>query len=411
MPSRVTPISSRLHSDKFGKQYPRYVRTITLGPANEKDVETHTFTPIPPGYEVYSADAPMGDSKRVIDDLNAQEQLTNFNHILLYRLLSLLYGDPDVVTACVSEDKTVAYPVDWSYSIVVNEDLICEIRNKFTTRVYLCFWAPKLQLAEKKSRIHADIVTLLESLNESIDQNLHLWDESKDLPGVDAYKALSNVPAMKYRGAERLFEIAQDFDTRPKLKTLKPGEKQTIQPVGYLYTASAIQFFVALESFVTLLFELLLRPDFRQRTYERLTIRGEIDLRLVSMHIFCAGFDSQPIKPGSELWNQIIELRDLRNDLVHGNITEEHRVYSIMEAGFLFFYAPSTDFRGRKLEAKPARAFPRDQTQITKKTVMSIKEITDRVRESILSAMDIETRTWAESWLWNSVIHPRSRDA
>jgi len=74
-------------------------------------------------------------------------------------------------------------------------------------------------------------------------------------------------------------------------------------------------------------------------------------------------------------------------------------------------YAPSTDFRGRKLEAKPARAFPRNQAQITNETVMSIKEITDRVRESILSAMDIETRTWAESWLWNSVIFPLSRDA
>jgi hypothetical protein len=127
------------------------------------------------------------------------------------------------------------------------------------------------------------------------------------------------------------------------------------------------------------------------------------------MHVFCAGFKSQPIKPGSELWKQILELRDFRNDLVHGNITDEHQIHTMTEDGFLFFYAPSTDFRGRKLVAKPARAFPRNQTQITKRTVESIKAITDAVRKEILAAMEEDTRTWVESWLWNPVIPPLAK--
>ena len=411
MPNTVTPIARRLHSEKFGKQHPRYLRTCTLGPANELDAEAHTFTPAPPGYDVFAAGPPREDDACVIE-LDALEWVANFNHLLLYRLLSLLYGAPDVVTACVSGDKALAYPVDWSYSILVDENILCEIRNRFTSRVHLCFWAPKVQIAEKKSKIPESISDFIESMNEFVAHNLHIWDESADLPAADANRALSNVPAEKYKGAERLFEVAEQFDRRPKRKKLIPGERVAIQPVGYLYSASAIQFFVALESFITLLFELLLHSDFRQRTYERLTTRAEIDLRLVSMHVFCTGFDRQPIRPGSDLWNQVIEIRDFRNDLVHGNITEEHRIHTILEDGFLFFYSPSTDFRGRRLEGKPSRAFPRNQTQIRKKTVESIKKITDTVREEIIAAMDPPTRKWVESWLWSAVISPQAkRDA
>jgi len=321
----------------------------------------------------------------------------------------MLYGAPDVVTACLNDDKSSAYPVDWSYSIVVHEGLLCEVRNKYTSRVSLCFWAPRVWSAEHKAKSADKITEFMESLNKFIDQNLHLWDESTDLSQSDAAKALINVPAEKYRGAERLFEIAKQFDKRPKPMKLLPGEPLKTQPVGYLYSASAIQFFVAFESLVTLLYELLLRSEFRQHTYERLTIRAEIDLKLVSMHVFCAGFDAQPIRPGSELWKQILELRDLRNDLVHGNVTDEHHIHSLVEGGFLFFYAPSTDFRGHRLEAKPARAFPRNQTQITQLTVESIKKTTDAVRGEILNSLDENTRKWVESWLWSPVIQPRPK--
>jgi hypothetical protein len=406
MPSRVTPITHRLHSRKFGTRYPRKPRSIGLDLASEIEPETQRFTPAALGYLVYAA-GPIADNHTCIVDVSVQEWLRNFNHLLIYRLLKLLYGQPDIVTACVKEDKSDVYPVDWSYSLIVSGDLVCEIRNKYTSNVNFCFWAPTLWGAEHKARAKDSIVEFISAFSEFIDQNLHVWDESSDLPEDNAAKALNNVPAEKYRGAEQLFVIAKKFDKRPTPNKLLPNEPLKLQPVGYLYAAAAIQFFVALESFVTLLYQLLIRPEFQQRTYERLTTRSEIDLRLVSMHVFCSGFAAQPIRPGSDLWNEIIQLRDFRNDLVHGNITDEHHVHSIIEDAFLFFYAPSTDFRGRRLEAKPARAFPRNQTQITKAVVDSVKLTTDAVRNEILLSLDENTRKWVESWLWNPVIHPR----
>jgi hypothetical protein len=126
------------------------------------------------------------------------------------------------------------------------------------------------------------------------------------------------------------------------------------------------------------------------------------------MHVFCSGFSKQPISPGSDLWQRIIDLRDFRNDMVHGNITEEHRLHSFTEDGFLFFYSASTDFRGRKLEAKAARVLPRAQTQITRKTVHSVKATVDEVRAAILAAMDQETGQWVNSWISTPLVPPRT---
>jgi len=186
------------------------------------------------------------------------------------------------------------------------------------------------------------------------------------------------------------------------------AETLDVSAVGYLYAAAATQFFVALEALVNLLYTLLLRPEFQSRTYERLTVRSEIDLRLVAMHVFCTGFSAQTVLPGSELWQRIVDLRNFRNDLLHGNVLEEHMIYSFTEDNFLFFYSPSTDFRGRKLQAKAERSLPRAQTRIVRRTVESIKATVDDVRSALLAAMDQDTAQWVQSWISTPFVPPRT---
>src|SRR5688500_20266358 len=50
-----------------------------------------------------------------------------------------------------------------------------------------------------------------------------------------------------------------------------------------------------------------------------------------------------------------ISLRDFRNDMVHGNIKEEHYIHALEEDGFSFFYSPAVDFRGRRRDRKSTR--------------------------------------------------------
>jgi hypothetical protein len=408
MAAPVVPIGRRLHSRKFAARYPRYIREPEFYAAADIDEYALRYTPPAPGHVLYVAGAP--EPKYICSiDLNAQEYITNFNQPLVYRILTLLYGRPDVVSAYANADQSSKFPVDWSFMFEVDKSLLGEVRNKHTSRVHLSFWTPRLRTTVSRSTVKERVLKCIKDINELVDQNLHLWDESTEIGKLSSSRAISNVPAEKYKGAELMLEAAQNMDRRPKPAVLSYGDSIPLQSVGYLYASAAVQFFVALESFVNLLYSELLRPEFRQGTYERLTVRSEIDLRLVSMHVFCEGFASQPIKPGTDLWNQILELRDFRNDLVHGNITKEHEIHSFMEDGHLFFYSPATDFRGRRLEGKPARAFSRAQTQITRQTVESIKKTVDAVRNNIVNALDTDTRNWIESWLWRSLVPPREK--
>lgn len=406
MSSSVTPIARRLHSTSLASAFPRYVRGRTLKVAADVDPDEIPYIPRPPDWEVMLAPPPRSRWRRVLE-LNAEEHLKTFNQLLIYRALKLLYGPPDVVSALVNPDRTSALAVDWSFSLTLGDKALCEVRRRHSSRVHLAIWTPRLRNANGRKELGERIVTFCEKLDAFLEQNGHLWDEASDLPAANPqYTATVNVVAEKYRGAERLLAAAKMHDVRPAAAVLPVGSRLEVLSVGYLYAAAAVQYFVALEALVNLLYTLLMRPEFRNRTYQRMTIHSEVDLRLAALHVFCQGFLRQPLTPGSDLWNQVVSLRDFRNDMVHGNVTEEHSIHVLSEDDFMFFYSPSSDFRGRKLEAR--RQLPRNQARIDAETVERIKATVDQVRVVLLEAMDETTRTWVTSWIDEAFILPRT---
>jgi hypothetical protein len=411
MAASVTPISSRLQGTKFGKAYPRFERPREFIPAEEVDPDAERFAPpLVPGQEVACAPPPKPRWTRAFE-LNAQEYVGLFNQLLIYRALRLLYGEPDIATALLARKERAFLPLDWSFTVELGAQALCEVRRKHFSRIHLVFWTPRLTTAAKRQALQQAAADFRAALGEFLQQNGHLWDEHTELAGAKPWTSIQNIAAEKYVSAERLLAAAPLHDQRPEARPIAPEERLEVRSVGYLYAAAALQFFVALEALVNVLYTLLLREEFRGGSYERLTVRSEIDLRLVSMHVFCSGFVKQPLEPGSDLWTRIIELRDLRNDLVHGNVTEEHRIYTFVEDGFQFFYSPSTDFRGRRLEAKARRRLPRAQTRITRKTVEAVKETVDQARDALIAAMDERTAAWVRSWINEAVIPPTPHDA
>lgn len=376
-----------------------------MEPATDIDPEEIRFVPGSDEYELFLATAPKSRWRRVFE-LNAEEYLSTFNQLLIYRALKLLYGPPDVVSVLIDRAKEHAMPVDWSFSLELTDQAVCEVRRRHSSRVHLVVWTPRVQRVENRQGLGNQVATFCEKLDLFFEQNGHLWDEATDLPSTDPRTAIENVAAQKYRGAQRLLATAKTADIRPAAAPLPVGSTLQIPSAGYLYAAAAVQFFVALEALVNLLYTLLLRPEFRSRVYQRLTTHSEIDLRLAALHVFCAGFTRQPLIPGSDLWNRVVALRDFRNDMVHGNVTEEHSIHSLLEDQFLFFYSPSSDYRGKKLEAR--RQIPRNQARMGPKTVESIKATVDQVRGALLEAMDETTRTWVSEWIDQAVIPPRT---
>jgi hypothetical protein len=373
-------------------------------PASERDILKYVVPP-PEGH-VYGVakDEPKAGYVKLIEN-NLDDVLPYFNQLLVYRILRLLYGPPDILSAYVSPSARTCSPVDWGFSFSVKPDLIAEVRNKFTSRVYLAYWGPAGPVtSDAQGRRDEGMAKCLADLNETVEKNLHLWDEKEELKDRTRQLGLVNVPAEKYKGGELLLSRAREFDRRPLRKVFEYGETRPLLSVGHLYLSAATMFFVSFESFVNLLYRILLRKEFRSGTYERLTVRSDLDLRLASMHVFCRGFQSQIVEPGSDLWVRMIQLRDFRNDVVHGNITEEHECHSLEEGGFMFFYLPAGDYRGRRSQSSVPEHLSRFQPNVNEDTVRVTKETVDDLREAILAAMDSQTRSWVASWLWRPMI-------
>ena len=406
MTGDITKIKARLHSKKFASEYPRYSRDdTTLHEVPSSDHNILKYVPPVEGHVYCVASAEPRSEYVKAFEIDLEEVLPEFNQLLIYRIFRLLYDRPDILSAHASPSGGTALPVDWGYSFSIQPDLIGEVRNRFMSRVYLSFWLPEIPAAvSDRKRLGEAMAKCLKNMRETINKNLHLWDEKEELKGRAGLSALVNVPAEKYKGGELLLSKAREFDHRPLREPLEWGVTRSLESTGHLYLSAAIMFFVSFESFVNLLYRLLLRKEFKGGTYERLTVRSDLDLRLVSMHVFCLGFISQTIQPGSDLWTRMIQLRDFRNDIVHGNITEEHECHMLEDDGFQFFYSPAGDFRGRRSQRTVSQNLTRFQPNIREATVETTKQTVDELRSAIISAMDPTTREWVYSWLWQPLI-------
>ena len=109
---KVTKIRQKLHSKQFSKSYCRVDReNYRLSPDNITD-EVSPFT-IPKQGDIVYAITKNEPFKNVelAHEIDLQDTLPIFNSILLYRILKLQFGDPDILGALVgfNSDKPILY--------------------------------------------------------------------------------------------------------------------------------------------------------------------------------------------------------------------------------------------------------------------------------------------------------------
>lgn len=413
MSKKVTKLQQRLHSKRLAKDYPRADRgNIELNNALLTD-ELALFVPTPTEGLVYAItkEAPF-DKYELAHEIDLEETLPFFNSLLLYRILKLLYDEPDTLGAFISANPSkptlyVGGGIDWGYTLKLLDDLYAEVRSLHANnRFSLRFWMkhiPKV-IEERKPYSHK-MAGFFTDFIDCIEKNLHLFDEEQEIKErTKTSAAISNIFAEKYRAAEQLFAIAQNQDILPKIRDIAYGEEVKVSTGGSIYLSSAIVFVIALESLINTIYHLLLKEGFQAEAYERITIRADLDVRLITAHVFCDGFTKQIVTPHTDLWKRLLKLRRFRNDIVHGNVTADHYIYAIREDKNTFFYSGVTDFRGRKSEDKAKRNYPTTMAQINKKTVSEIKETVDQIVQSIVDSADDETRKWIRSWVWGAMI-------
>ena len=121
--------------------------------------------------------------------------------------------------------------------------------------------------------------------NKILENNLSLFEE-KSLKSNHHKSNVPNIFAEKYKAAETLLLFADTFDLKAPKIQLKFLEMPAVSSTGAIYLSSAIFFIIALESLVNLLYKHLIKKEFVSRDYERITIKSDLDLRLLTMHLF-----------------------------------------------------------------------------------------------------------------------------
>lgn len=417
MTEKVTPLPrrpERLNSKKLGSQYDRVARDNSelLSPITEELKNfcdsnlIEDLNESDPEAEYIWGVAAVKPFENVhgIRHVELQNLIPRFNALLLYRILKLTYGEPDVTGAITSKARgEVILVTDWGYTLKINKTLFVEVRSVQKNRwLVLQFWSTLSQnKISDKGKMKTSIIKFLEDLKEDYDKNSYLFKEEKSISSQTP-RAIVNVFSEKYTAAKRLSDLALYDISEDSAEDILVDDETPAATLRYIYLSAATLFIVSLEGLVNSLYHFLLRDELRQRDQQDNIRKRSIESKLAEIHLLCRGFERCAVPLGSELWKNFSEIRTLRNEILHGNITDEHKIFSIIEDHLIFSYYPATEFRGSAKEGR--RRLSPSMPNFSSRHVDQIKKIVDDVKDALLQAMDEQTRDWANRWLHDSVI-------
>jgi hypothetical protein len=364
---------------------------------------THLFAP----------ETPL-TSYELVKDLPLQAVLDRPNAILLYRVLDRFFGRTDLLGASFREPEParksgsiVPLTADWGYCFRIAPHLVAEVRSvDRNSRHLVRLWAKSENGIRTRSKETAQkFDKFISDLKKAFESNLHLFDEKAELRNPERRRAaihsrpsVINIAREKYRAAVHLLDVSAILIETEDASLMGEGVCES------LLLGAATLFAVSFEGFLNLIYALLLRDDLSDKRYERLLARSDLDLRVSSLHIFCRGFARQPIPVGSELWDDINQLREFRNDLIHGNVTDEHELHVIPDGLYSFYYAPFRDYRGPSRERRAKERIRRYTADIDQESVRRIRTIVDQSQAAIVAALDPKLQVWARDLLEEEVV-------
>lgn len=333
--------------------------------------------------------------------------------LLIYRVLRDLYGLPDITTAAFPkstfDDKEKPEPVsgmlpwEWSYMLKGSSEAHIEVRKQpGTQRPYFAIWVPRLSVvsAETKQEVQADIDRFLQELRKTLKASQHLLDRKeikKKAPSLGPINVYADLIAA---GDEQL-AITSKLTADYKRKVLDKKQAGRTTP-GTFHLGAAIDYLLALEAFVNLLSELLRKEEFQAEVFDRATTRADFELRVLSLSLYCIGFERVPTPPESLAFGHIRRLRAFRNNLLHGNLSrDDHVIYLVPQDYFIFHWWPAA-------EAGDAHSsfeeLPVARTLFRKSHAQSVRKLVEEVVDAIIASLEPKYRKWVAGWRKNLLV-------
>lgn len=258
MSAKVSKLD-RLHSKNLGKAYPREEReNAELSRAN---VSADIAKYVPQEY-CATEEPPFKDYEIDLEIPLSYSTLLNYNPLLLYRILKLMYGEPDILGACFMPDRQIfTPPIDWAYTLKVSDSYFAEIRSlclchRYVIRLFIPieplpnvifdFLNGKItreeynaskdlkaftdDLKSRSKRGKQGLERFFRTLSDCMEKNGHLFHEKEEIK-KSLVSGITNIFSQRYRAAEEMLALAES-EKRPKHRLLEWEEEPEVKTQG-----------------------------------------------------------------------------------------------------------------------------------------------------------------------------------
>lgn len=401
MTSNITSIDKKRkirQGQEFINKYPRIERSNNEMLLLDDEQCKHDMEDIPSEGIKYAAvkDTPVDEFSLLFE---IEASWLN-NSVLIYRILSGIYGKFDKLSLALDEKTQSGSLLNWGYVVQLSNDLIAEVRTKSIRKIVcLRFWRRSPLSETKLDATKRDAKDFSKRLEGLIEQNSACFNEG-EVKKNSLRTGKANIFQSRYDSAQRLLEVAKDLDgpTHDWLDRSLNGKPIT---TGTIYFSASMMFHISLEALVNVLYDQLLKDEFRDKVFNH-HLNADLKIKLCMMHLYCRGFERAVLTKGDDLWRQYDDvIKPFRNHYFHGNVSQEDQVYAFAEDGLIFYYSPSEsskkDIRSNKIRSNNL-AFSDEPF------VENIRSVVDLTLERILAAMNDESKCFLESWVHDSLI-------
>ena len=312
-------------------------------------------------------------------------------------------GADETLISKIDAGEIKPHPVNWNYMILLPSGGIVKLGTKDKNTIFSFAQVILPQSSEKNHSEEAKkfIDILLEEANRVREQ---LFNPIKEFGKQESIKLylLFNVYLSNYRSAQYMLDISESQEVGLRKEFLKYDARtsdlldeekkkyfdQHLLICGVFYCSAISYFFMALEGFVNIVFHAFLKQRFRDKdlgTDQRL----DLEQKLRFMPSLCNGFNEDSNFPSTILSGFKI-LKNYRNSLFHSNVEESLKSLNFVEDGF---------FYGYDIDEHKNRFLPSYKIKLTVNDVVEVKSIVDEIVNSILGAMNHDTRMVTEAYI------------
>lgn len=392
----------------FAKAFRRLEVQRLLEPIKPEDLKHYPTLGSPP-MEWFTAryDGPGERFSEI--GLHALRDLGIAPELLVFRVLRDLYGPPDNITVAfpagyVADRRELGegegpLMAEWGFLLAGSTEAVYEVRKQpGTQQPHLAVWLPRISgvSADKQAQLVSEFKLFVRELRKTLDESQALIDkravkrESVSIGPINVYGDLLAA------GDEQLAVVASRI---ARVEATNLGRKGVTAAPGTFYMAAAIQYVLALEAFVNVVSEILRKEDFFDPVFDRLTLEVDFESRLLSLSLFCRGFERAPFEPNNPLFKRIRELRKFRNEVLHGAFShDDHVVRVLTEDFYMFYWWPAADEPTLARPDGSRISLPIARALFTKRHAEHVRRDVEDAVDAIIGAMDSDHRAWVCSW-------------